>query len=451
VTPSRSGIVGNQWFERQLQKTVNCVEDLSATLLGSDSPGRSPRNLLVKGIGDWIKDHSPGAKVFSASRKDRGAILLAGHKSNGSFWYNGRNGRFITSDYYMKSLPDWVGQFHAKDIPGRYFGKSWTPLPVFSDDAARSGVDIVPVPSASVMFLHETAGPAGERFFSAFGGTPFMDEYLMEFAKSLIEAEGLGQDGSVDLLGLSFSALDSVGHSYGPHSPEILDALLRLDQYLGKLLDFVDAKVGLDNVLLVLSADHGVMPLPEKLAREGIDARRLSSEDYRCHQEAFSSLESKFGTAGLISREKNFNRELIEEKKLSLAEIEKWLKDQLESCPSVAKVWSFSDLTGARGVEDPFEKLYRNNYHPERSPDLQIQLKEFRLAMNGRGTSHGSPYRHDRHVPIIVWVPNQPGRIISDPVRTVDIAPTLISILGIRPPENLDGRDLTGLMAKGGP
>ena len=464
--PAHSGIVNNSWYDRIHKKSVYCVEDPAAPLVTSfqdalpwapPSPsgaGRSPRNLLVTSLGDWIRANSPTSKVFSAGRKDRAAILMGGAKADAAYWYDRDTGSFVTSRYYRSSLPEWVLDFHRRRIPESWFGKVWEPLPVSAQLRQKMQIDEVDGGAFHTRFPRPLGGLSlhpDARFYGAFGSSPMMEDYLVEFAKALIESEGLGRDETLDLLTLSFAALDSVGHGYGPNSPEVLDAVQRLDRSLGTLFQYLDENVGRDRFWVALSADHGVMPLPEYLQQvKNRPGSRLGVEDITCFQQAGLALSKKFRgfdwwLSGAISS-LYFDYQAIAQADLRRREVEAELIARLETCPHVEKVWSHTQLEAAAFTNEPYSQLFLNSFHPDRSPDLLVQFKKFHLASGGRGTSHGSPYAYDTQVPILFWSTDFPAAKIAQRMNTVDLAPTLASLLKVTAPQALDGSDLSHLV-----
>ena len=267
-----------------------------------------------------------------------------------------------------------------------------------------------------------------------------LDGYLADFAKELIVREAIGQDESPDYLGLSFSAPDLVGHSYGPNSPELLDTLIRLDTYIGYLLDFIDQHIGLDGTLIALSADHGVCPMPEFQQANGLPGRRADEEDTACWQNQISEISSRLGVeAAWLLDDFYLDYELIEQMELDPARVEKVAAEVLEECPAIRRIWTRTELLTES--DDPFHRLFKNSFHLERSPDLMPQLEEYQVATS-LGTTHGSPYRYDTHVPILFFQPGVAPKRVEGRVRTIDMAPTLAEILGLEIPPHVQGRSL---------
>ena len=444
--PRHSGIIGNMWYDRETKEPIYSVGDPIYPLIGSTlaSSGRSPRNLLGTTIGDWMKWHTPGSKTFSAGGKDRSAILIGGKSAEAALWYDRLSGEFVTSQYYWDNYPPWMEEFHRRKLPDAYFGKAWTPLPVNPRRYLSLGIERLDENRAERNFPHYMGGLSpfpDSSFYSAFFASPFMDAYLVQFAQALIEHEALGADEDVDFLGLSFSAIDSVGHGYGPNSPEILDTFLRLDQYLGEFLNFLDERVGLENVVISMSADHGVVPMPEYRRRHNLPGGRAGAEDFLCFQTSGRKFETKFGEDEWFLEGFYLNYEALGRRNLRRQEVEEELARLLEQCPLVANVWTRTQLESPAANMDSYQELFRNNFHRQRSPDLFVQLKKFYLGFPGFGTSHGSAYEYDTHVPLLIRIPGIPGVTINERVNTVDLAPTLASLLNLPMPEKLDGAD----------
>ncbi|MFQ5743204.1 MAG: alkaline phosphatase family protein [Acidobacteriota bacterium] len=440
--PSKTGIIGNEWFDRNALAIVGSVEDPVYR--------QSPRHLHGTALADWIKERDPASKVFTAGPKDRSAILMGGHHADAAYWYSRRSGDWVTSRYYQQRAPDWLEKFNHSKILDGYFGEAWEPIPV--DPQVALGMGIEPVDSG--MFMHGFPYAIGgdsiqpdRRFYSAVYDSPFVDLYLLRFAEALIAAEGLGQDASLDFLGLSLSALDAVGHDYGPNSPEILDVLLRLDRDLGEFLTAVDRSVGLENVVLSLGSDHGVMPLPEYRHSHSQEGRRTGTKDILCFQRIGKELERKFGKDRWTVRGLYLNYEAIERHHLTHEEVEAEVAKLASECRGVKKVWTRTQMESAEPPADPDFYFYRNGFYADRSPDLMVQYEPYVLDLAGNGTTHGSLYDYDTHVPLVILAPGIRPMQIADRVHPVDLAPTLAVLLGVPAPEGLDGLDRSALLS----
>ena len=391
--------------------------------------------------------------MFSVSAKDRAAIFTGGLHPDGAFWLDRDTGRFETSEYYADALPAWLEDFNRQDWLGGFFGTSWEPLPAVAEVLAAGTYGIAEVPTAPVAdrFPHRlgtvSLGP-DEAFYYSVTATPLTDTYVGRMAAAMLAGERLGTDDVPDLLGVSFSLTDIVGHRFGSDSPEILDTLLRLDQTLGELLDAVDAQVGLEHTLVSLSADHGALGNPEHLAAGAHpEAGRYSPEVVRCVQATARSVEETLGHGRWTAQETYLDRAALATAGLDRDRVEADLAQALEACPRIEQVWTEAELRSpAVPGEDPAGELYRHSFHPERSPDLTLQETRFTLAQPTVVSGHGSPCDYDTHVPWIVRLPSGLPGVVDTPAKTVDVAPSLARWLGIEPPPDLDGVDRTAIV-----
>jgi predicted AlkP superfamily pyrophosphatase or phosphodiesterase len=446
--PSSSGIVGNSWFDPLLGRSVNVIEDPFVDLVGAQGRGASPVNFVGYTLGDALKQSSPNSKIVGVSMKDRSAILMAGRLADGAFWYDSRSGHFISSTWYGTDLPEWLGAWNQLDVAATYAGTSWTRL---VDDEALyeryAGPDDVEGEGngPDALFPHTVAGTAG------LSQTPFADEITADVALEALKGYDLGEDADTDILAIGFSGTDYVGHRYGPDSQEVMDQLLRLDRTLGDFLGEVDRLVGLDRTLIVLTADHGVLPLVEVLQARGVDARRVNPASLQTRvlsalgerYEDPRSLIASFGADGLT-----FNHQALRARGVSPNEVESVSADALRGMEEVAAVYTRADLAGTRDSEDPYLWLYRNAFFPARSPDLTIRLQPFFYPSgpNTGGTGHGTAYDYDRHVPIVFLGTGIPSRAFDAEAGPEDIAPTLAAMLGLGYPIEPDARILSEIL-----
>jgi len=446
--PSRSGIVGNDWYDRDEKREVYCVEDPDSPILAVGTGetrrpqflGRSPRRLRGTALGDWMKERFRASKVYSAAGKDRSAVLMAGKKADGAFWFDGTTGQWVTSRYFMEEYPSWVTEFHERRLADGYFGRTWEPLPVpeallasMKVEASGPGAKDSGVPR--VLGRGSLAEDPG--FYHALFETPFLEPYLLAFAESLVREEELGADDATDFLALGFSSIDSIGHDYGPNSRELLDAVLRLDRELGEFFRFLDRTIGLGRVAVALSADHGVAPLPEYQARHGLPGGRISHSDLACIARA--------GKPGWFLAPLHFDDKALAKAKVKREAAEAMVAEQILTCPGVARVWTRTAIESAEEVVDPTLVQFARSFYPGRSPDLFIQFEEG-LIDDKEGTTHGSPYEYDTHVPGIIAWPGILPRRLDERIATVDLAVTIASLLGVKPPDDVDGVDRSALM-----
>ncbi|MGB0583402.1 MAG: alkaline phosphatase family protein, partial [Limisphaerales bacterium] len=279
--PSEHGIIGNDWFDKRTRKSVYCAEDTSVEGVGvtGKSGQRSPKNFIGSNLADQMRLHL-GSKVVGISMKDRGAILPAGKKAVGAYWFDSKKGHFVTSTYYHQQLPKWVAAFNDQDRAGSFLGTTWNRLlPVDQYEWEDDGVGERPLAGEKKPVFPHKIGTKNAKTRSAVMPTPFANQILAEFAIAAIEGHRLGTGPQTDMLCVSFSPVDYVGHSFGPHSHEIQDTIIRLDRQFAEFFSYLDKKIGLGNVLIQLTADHGVAPLPEFAQSQGIAGGRYKAAD----------------------------------------------------------------------------------------------------------------------------------------------------------------------------
>ena len=429
VYPSRHGIIGNLWLERQGTQwvPVENIDDTTVKIVGvAEARGASPAHLRRPGLAEWMMSANPRSKIASVSGKDRGAIQPAAHaRSAYVYWFEGAFGRFVTSTYYRLSDPEWVTAYHNGKLQTHRSETSWdlsapaSALSKANRDTADNEFDGV-----HTFFPHTFAGEAGNApFWLWWENTPYVDKVTLEMAETMVNALELGRDDAPDFLNVSLSATDRVGHRFGPNSREQLDNLLRLDRALGQFFDFLDRTVGKGRWTMMLSADHGVLDAPEDLVARGEYGHRLTAAE----SAKLDSLRARADSA--------------QDKSAAARE----LAASLKKLPIIADAWTHDEL--ARAQTDSFARLQQRSMFAGRMAGrFSRQGVEFRyrpgIYAAARGSGHGQLYWYDRHVPMIFMGPGiKPGR---DPSRaaTVDFAPTFASLLGIQYPRDLDGKVL---------
>lgn len=472
--PSGHGMIGNLWFDRESGFTTYNVEDSRYRLLTADadvdtdaeidptqraarSEGRSPASILVSTFSDELRSSNNGAsKVIGVSVKDRGAISLAGHAGT-AYWFSKASGEFVTSTYYLDSYPDWVRE-HNEQAPATQFANtSWDLLHeqntyMFGDSDDREWE--ADVAGFGRTFPHSFGDGTSRYFTTWLTLSPAGDKLVLDFAKQALVAEQLGQGDVTDYLSVSFSSTDYVGHVFGPSSLEGEDNILRLDAALAELFAFVDEHVGLDNTLIVLSADHGGPDTPGYLNSLGIPAGYVEPDKWDSDA-AIARIKSQFGIDGeLIATYDHpylyFSSDLRANPDIDQAALEEAVVTELMKFPGVSLAVS---STALRRGSLPDNELYRSvvrNFHPKRSGDVFIVFEPNWFINDFEGlmvaSTHGSPWNYDSFVPIIFAGNGLGSQTINRPVLTVDVAATLAAYLGIRMPSGAVGQPLVEVL-----
>jgi predicted AlkP superfamily pyrophosphatase or phosphodiesterase len=462
--PAQNGIVGNSWFDREAGRERAMVSDSASrvvtnTGLSTRTSAPSPRILIGATIGDQLRlANNFASKVIAMSYKDRSAVLPGGRRPNGAFWFDTSTGTFISSDYYFKELPDWVKRFNTTVRPDKFFGATWDRV-LPASTYRRSQTEYLPVQRSPLgqKFPYVVNGgqeQPGPRFYNAFEYTPFACEYLADFAKAAIESESLGSDEFPDLLSISFSAPDLIGHSYGPDSQEVEDTFIRLDRVIAGLLDAIDRRVGLANTIIAVTGDHGVSPVPEYLQSLGFEAGRIADGDVI--NAANQALTARFGDGkwvlALVNDQLHLDHKLMAERQADAAEAERIAgQAALERVPGIADFFTRTQIIEGRMPNGPIARRVMNGFHRARSGDVWLITKPFTFFAEGPiATTHGSPYNYDTHVPVIIFGAGVHAGRYDVECSPSDIAPTLAALLGIEPPPNRTGRVLVEAIATQG-
>lgn len=461
-SPVKHGIIANEWYDRASGEVIYCVDSAryqqvppAAVEAGQPrsklrADGASPDRLLAPSISDVLKAATDGkAKVVALSMKDRSAVLPGGRRPDACYWFDSSIGGFVTSTYYRDRVHSWVADFNQARPADRWFNKDWTRLHPSLDYARDSSADDSPGEGKGVLqgrtFPHPLDGgllKPGQAYYEALYTSPFSNNLLLDLAKRAIEAEGLGRDDVPDLLSISFSANDAIGHIWGPDSQEVLDVTLRSDLIVKDLLTFLDKTVGPGRYVLALSADHGVCPLPETAQAKGEQAVRLVPKALALRIEEF--MHASFGKAA-DDRARwldafqdpwvYFNHDLLRERKLEPAQVESALARWLKQQPEVLTAYTRTQLSYQLPPDDVMGERYRRSFHPERSGDVAVVVKPGSLITRFLdGTTHGSPHPYDTHVPLLVLGPGIPGGIRVEPVSPQAIAPIFAALLRLKSP-----------------
>lgn len=442
--PAVSGIVSNSWYDREQAKIVTSVCDWNEQVVGgaqpdkgarcTDSDPASPRRLLVSTLGDELRAAHPESKVVGVSIKARASILPSGHRAAGAYWFDDATGHFVSSTFYMKELPPWATAFNKENLPAKYVGEKWEGFPSWDFHA-----------------------PPGSRVpYEALAASPWGNELIEQFAEGAITGEQLGQRGETDLLTVSFSSNDYVGHRVGPDAPEVRDISIRTDQLLAKLFRAIDQKVGLKNTIVVLSADHGVASLPEKQEADKMPGGRIFVD---LEDTVQSALTRKFGQAAWILPGGGetviyFDWDAIskvktaEGKPVSEEDVYATAREAIFSIPPLhaARVYTRRQLENGIGG-DFIAQAAANGFYAPRSGDIAVVLQPGYVPGTS-GTTHFSPYKYDTHVPVLFIGPGiKPGHY-DGTIRPNDIAPTLATMLDLQTPSGSSGRVLTEMLER---
>ncbi|MBL8275255.1 MAG: alkaline phosphatase family protein [Pelomonas sp.] len=450
--PQRSGIISNEWRDPATGEQVYNTGDTAYRYIDSPtSPlsGTSPRNLKVETLGDVLRTASPTSKVIGISGKDRGAILPAGHKGT-AYMYMSETGGFASSTYYMPAHPQWVTDFNAAKPADAFFKKTWAPL-LPESAYARSVPDGQTWQIASgngnklpAVIGDKMDGP-GARFYGNLLASPFGDELTLAFARAAVTNEKLGQRGVQDILSVSLSSHDYINHAFGPESRLSHDHTLHLDRHLQAFFQFLDKTVGAGNYVLALTADHGFTDTPEWAVTQGRDAGRFTNgpalaivNGALSARFGVEKLAWNFSASGLLLNEK-----LAADKGLKFADVQAVARDELLKLPGVAAVFTREQLLGS-DTATPFLEAMRKSYDPTRAAQLQIVLKRgWIFSYRAGGSTHGSPYDYDTHVPLLFWGPAYVGQgEVKTRAEVADLAPTLAAVAGLPAPAQAQGRDL---------
>lgn len=449
TTPSLNGIVANDWFSREIDKSMYCVSDSTVIPTGSVSKNgkMSPKNLISNTITDELHLSSNfESKVIAISLKDRAAILPGGHSANAAYWFDPTCGYFISSSYYMNWLPKWVTTFNDRKLPSKYLDSSWTtslPIDQYTESTADDNFyeGLLENGETKPVFPHNLKSVLNQNY-QVLLKTPFGNSLLKEFAIETIKAEKLGKGKSTDFLAVSFSSTDYVGHNYGINSIELEDTYIKLDKELGEFFDFLDSYLGKNNVLIFLTADHGATSNVQYALDHKMPAGLFDSK------QVIDSLKSKlnqvYGNGDFVSAYINqnlyLNHKLIEEKKLSLPDVQNTVANILLKSKGVANTSVAGNIIVSENSSG-LKKQIENGYNKSRSGDVIVTLLPGWMEWGKTtGTTHGSPYTYDTHIPLIFYGWKVKNGTYLPNVSITDIAPTIASLLNIQPPNSCTGK-----------
>ena len=443
--PAINGITGNDWWDYNLSQIAYCTGNDSVKTIGSNSDeGKmSPHNLLVTTIGDELRLATNfRSKVIGIALKDRAAILPAGHSANAAYWYDYKTGDWITSSYYMNDLPKWLKDLNAKKMADNYFAQDWNtlyPLNTYT----QSTPDDEPYENklfGTNGFPYNLKQFVGKNY-GILPATPYGNNFTFDMAKAVINGEQLGDDSVTDMLTISLSTPDYIGHNFGPNSVEAEDVFLRLDKELGDFLKFLDNKIGKDQYLIFFSADHGAAHVPGFLKEHKIPAGSVSSD--KLSDGINKLLKEKFKAdklvIGIINYQVYLDRDAINKSRLNKELINKEIVTYLMQQPGIERAFALDDLN-ATTLNAKIKNAVANGYYPSRSGDIQLILQpQFIEGFETKGTTHGSWNPYDAHIPLIWFGWNIHAGKTNKETYMTDIAPTIAALLHIQMPSGSVG------------
>ena len=440
--PNVHGIIENDWYDRDRHRNVYCVEDLSTHMVAnrekaSPSPAFSPRNLTASTLGDELRMATDfRAKAVSISLKDRAAVLMGGYTPSAAYWYDVGSGRFVTSTYYMPALPAWVDKFNQQTPVKQFCGKEWQAL--------------AETPGADGKVLSEFAPSPGEtcpdpKFLGWIDNTPYMNQIELAFAADAVRSEHLGQGAETDLLTLSLSVNDYIGHEFGPYSPEVADTTLRTDRYLAAFFEDLDKQVGLGNVWIAFSADHGVSPSPAFVQEHKLGIGMVQPSAILSAAE--KALTEAFGAGPWIEAQDEIylylNRDTLKKRNVPESKAEEVAAQAAASQADVAAAFTRTQFLTGSLPNSPIARKAANSFNSRRSGDVFLVLMPYAVpSSSATSTTHGTPWNYDSQVPLIFWGSAFKPGFYASPCEPIDLAATLAARLGLTQPSGTQGKPL---------
>ena len=454
TTPAVNGIIANDWFDKLSNRNVYCSEDNKVVGVGTTAREgkRSPVNMLTSTISDELKISSNlKSKVIGIALKDRGAILPAGHSANAAYWYDGSSGCFISSTYYMKELPIWVQEFNKKELPKKYLSQPWNtllPIEQYTESLPDDNkYETIYKGETKSVFPHDL--PKLYPINGGLGmirGTPFGNTLTKDFAIETIKKENLGKSGATDFLAISFSTPDYIGHNYGPNSIEQEDDFLRLDKELAELIKVIELQVGKGNALIFLTADHAAPEVPSYLLDLKIPAGYVN--EWMMLDSLKKYLNKTYGDSLVLSYSNQqifLNNKVIEAKKLYLQQVQEDVASFMIKFTDVSEVITGTTMNNTQYTEG-VRYLMQKGYNAKRSGDVLVNYLPGYVDYMPTGTTHGSPYSYDTHVPLLFYGWNIKQGSSTEQVYITDIAPTLAMMLNIQFPNGCTGKPISFLV-----
>ena len=445
--PSHTGIVGNEWYDRTTGKVVYCVADPEAKDIFTGQPSYSPKNMLASTFCDELETSTGGlARTASVSFKDRAAIGMGGRMPDDIVWYDTTNGRWTTSDFYEKTqrLPEWATKMNTEKWPDQFKGKSWEKA--LSADVHKRAI-VAEKPGMPASFRSTFPHPLvdGESYYTNWQRTPWGNEFVLSGALNAVQANAMGKDGIPDLITINLSSNDFIGHWFGPDSPEVLEMSVATDKLLANFFRNIDKSIGLKDVLVVVTADHGVMSMPEEFVKNGSPGGRINFANF--FGELKTALQDEFGGAAEIANSTDQGVYLKyregDDEEFDPANVQMFVRDWLRKKPEIYAAFTAWEFEEQRIPATSISKFAECSYHPQRSPDVTFFTRPGYLLTNfASGATHGSAWIYDRAVPLLMagrWI--QPGKHTTE-CGPKDIAATVCAAIGIMPPNGSVGKAL---------
>ena len=450
-TPAIHGITGNSWYDNIQQRMVYCVEDNSVQAVGVENTtaGKmSPLNVWTTTIGDELKLATNfKSKVYGVSLKDRGAIIPAGHAANGAFWYDSKSGKFISSTYYGKTLPIWLTNYNNTKKIDSFYKVGWNlSLPT---SAYESICDVDQNEYESSPFCKDAKGLPYNlsqyigKDYGKISSTPFGNNLVLEVATQTLINEKMGLDDITDLLAVSFSSPDYIGHAFGPNSWETMDGYIKLDEILSQFFNTLDQQIGKDNYTVFLTADHAVAPIPGYAQKNKIPNGTISDDGIK--NELGKMLNAKGLNPKLISAITEFNiylnHNLMDSLQVSQENLTALITNYLEQKSNIIQVVESRKAAFAPLPVSIRERIV-NGYNPQRSGDLMFITKSGIVGGGNTGTGHGVFYNYDAHIPLLFYGKGIKKGQVNNVNYMTDIAPTITTLLGIQMPSGSIGKPI---------
>ncbi len=451
TTPKIHGIIGNNWYDKETKEMVYCAGDDNVKSVGTEHKAgkMSPHRMETTSFADENRLFTQmQGKTIGISLKDRGAILPAGHVANAAYWFHGRDeGRWISSSFYMNDLPKWVKDFNTETHAESYL-KEWNTLYDIST-YTESGVDENTFEGGfkgkeKATFPYDLKALSKDnRGFDILKATPYGNSLTTDFAIAAIKAEGLGQDQITDVLAVSFSATDYVGHNFGVNSKEIQDTYLRLDKDLERLFIYLDATVGKGEYTVFLTADHGAVDVPSYLTSARIPSGYVDNKD---RKEKFNTfLEATYGTKDIVENISNgqifLDRKKVEDLDLNLIDVQNAIAMEQLGYKNISKVYTATTMSSS-SFSNGVEMLLQNGFNQKRSGDVLLVNDTAFISYSKTGSTHGSGLNYDTHVPLLFFGKGVKHGETFDKTVIPDIAPTISALLGISFPNGATGKPL---------